>query len=139
MRRPPLVDTNVILRFLIATPASVPPKSRGVFPFFGKLEHGETSAEVPALVFLEAFFVLTSFYQVPAPEAAAKLGTIVMFRGVVLEDKPVLQQCFKLLETENLDAVDAWIVAACRLRAMPEVYSYDADLRRQGLHLLTPA
>ncbi len=43
------IDTNVLLRFLVETPDSIPDTFRGVFSFFRKLEQEELAAHVSDL------------------------------------------------------------------------------------------
>ena len=65
---PELLDTNVIVRYLVETPESIAPKFRGVFPFFEGLAHAEKKAYLPPLVLFQTYFVLTSFYKVPTED-----------------------------------------------------------------------
>ena len=130
------VDTNVILRYLVADPTTIDPKFRGVYSLFKKLESGRLSVELPQLVLFQAYFVLTSFYEVPRSEAAEKLHRLVAFRGVCMLDKAVVQACLGMLEAENLDIVDAYILAWSQQHGLDTVYSFDDGLRKRGLKLL---
>lgn len=56
-----LLDTNVIVRFLVESPESIPERFRGVFSFFERIERGEVKVHLPALVLVQSFFVLTSY------------------------------------------------------------------------------
>ncbi|MDF7801881.1 hypothetical protein P4C99_20560 [Pontiellaceae bacterium B1224] len=70
-----LIDTNVIIRYLVEDPETIKPKFKGVYSFFEKVERGETKVLLPELVLFEAFFVLTSFYEVPTTKAAHTSGS----------------------------------------------------------------
>ena len=129
------VDTNVLLRFLVETPASIPAKFRGVLSFFRKLEQGETSAHLPDLVVFQAFFVLTSHYEVPPPVAADKLARLVSFRGIQMTHKPIMLDCLQRHQEHGGDLVDTWLVAWCNHHKVTGVYSFDAGLKKQGLEL----
>ena len=72
-----LVDTNVIIRYLVEDPDRIQRKFKGVFTFFPRIERGEIKIELCELVLFDAFFVLTNLYEVPQHEAADKLSGIV--------------------------------------------------------------
>ena len=153
-----LVDTNVILRYLVENPDSVQRKFKGVFTFFPRVERGEIKIELCELVLFEAFFVLpahlsskhvlrrkdekssgklrkqmgeikiewcefvlfeaffvlTKLYEVPQKKAADKLSGIVAYKGVVMPDKPLILSCLKILQTESIDLVDAYLLAVSK-------------------------
>ena len=131
-----LLDTNVIVRFLIESPESIPERFSGVFPFFEKVERGEVKVHLPALVLFQTFFVLTSYYEVPTAEAAEKLESLLSFKGLTVPEKPGPRDCLRLLQRRNLDLVDAYIVAHSKARGLKAVYSFDTDLEDCGLQLL---
>jgi predicted nucleic acid-binding protein len=131
-----LIDTNVMIRFLVETPETVSAAFSGVFSFFEKVERAEICIQLPELVLFEAFFVLTSLYKVPAAEAAETLDQIVAFRGVFMQDKALMHDCLSILKTKNIDLVDAYILAVSRRKSIGTVYSFDRDLKKSGLELL---
>jgi len=131
-----IIDTNVILRYLVEDPSTIDPKFKGVYSFFAKLERGQIKAELVDLVLFQSYFVLTSFYKVPRPEAAEKLEKLVGFKGLSMPEKDVAAACLRMLQTESLDIVDAYIRAWSKRHAVEGVYSFDNDLKQKGLTLL---
>ena len=131
-----LVDTNVIIRYLVENPDSVQPKFKGVFTFFPKVERGEIKIELCELVLFEAFFVLTKLYEVPQKEAADKLSGIVSYKGIIMPDKPLILSCLKILQTESIDLVDAYLLAFSKKKKIKQIYSFDSDLSKRGLDAL---
>lgn len=131
-----IVDTNVILRYLVEDPATIDPQFKGVYSFFTRLERGELNAELTELVVFQAYFVLTGFYGVSTAEAAEKLERLVSFKGLHLASKDVVLQCLSRLQKERLDIVDAYILAWSERHGIDEVYSFDGDLEKMGLTLL---
>ena len=131
-----LIDTNVIVRYLVESPESIPERFAGVYAFFDKIERGETKAQLPALVLFQTYFVLTSYYEVPAAEAAEKLETLLSFKGLVIAEKTILRNCLGLLQMKKLDLVDAYLLAHAQAKGHKGVYSFDDDLRSCGLDLL---
>jgi predicted nucleic acid-binding protein len=130
------IDTNVILRHLVEDPKAIAPKFKGVYPFFEKIETGRLAVHLAELVLFQAYFVLTSFYKVPRPEAAAKLGALLAFRGIRMAEKDIAVACLKRLETENLDLVDAYLLAWVENKGAPGVYSFDSDFGTKAVELL---
>lgn len=133
------IDTNVILRFLVEDRQDPTPEFAGVFPFFEALERGEVTALLPSLVLFQAFFVLTSYYEVPTREAAGKLRPLLDLRGLEVPERPVIRTCLDILVERPVDLVDAYLAALCRSRGDLGVYSYDKGLSSLGLSLLAIA
>jgi len=131
-----LIDTNVIIRYLVEDPDTIRPKFKGVYAFFEKVEKGQLQVQLPELVLFEAFFVLTSFYEVPAAKAAQTLDLIVALKGISMQDKGLMRSCLMLLKNKKIDLVDAYILAVSRQKNIKTVYSFDADLKKNGLELL---
>ena len=131
-----LVDTNVIIRYLVENPDRVQRKFKGVFTFFPKVERGDIKIELCELVLFEAFFVLTKLYEVPQKEAAEKLSGIISYKGVLMVDKPLILTCLKILQTEKIDLVDAYLLAISKKKNIKQIYSFDSDLSQRGLAAL---
>jgi predicted nucleic acid-binding protein len=131
------LDTNVVLRYLVEDPETIAPRFAGVLPFFEKLERGERSALLTPLVLFQCWFVLTSYYEVPGPDAAAKLRELLGFKGLRVPEKPVLRACLDtLLAERSVDVVDAYLAALCSLKGLGGVYSFDQGLARLGVEIL---
>lgn len=131
-----LVDTNVIIRYLVENPDKIQSKFKGVFTFFPKVERGEIKIELCELVLFESFFVLTKLYEVPQKEAADSLLGIVLFKGVIMFDKPLILSCLKILLTERIDLVDTYLLAFSKKKNIKRIYSFDKDLSKRGLDSL---
>ena len=130
------VDTNVVVRFLVEDPERTAREFRGVFPFFDKLERGERTALLTPLVLFQSYFVLTSYYEVPRAEAAAKLRDLLSFRGFTVPEKSVLRRCLDTLCERSVDLVDAYLAAVCGSRGLRGVYSFDERLLTLGMQPL---
>ncbi|MCX5902807.1 MAG: PIN domain-containing protein [Proteobacteria bacterium] len=131
-----IIDTNVIVRYLVESPATIAAKFKGVFTFFPRIEKGEIVVELTELVLFETFFVLTRIYKVPQNEAAEKLSGIVSFKGVQISDKALIGACLKILQDKKIDLVDAYLLALAKKKGIHDVYSFDSDLSRYGLKLI---
>jgi predicted nucleic acid-binding protein len=120
----------------VETPESVPAAFKGVFRFFGKIEEGVKIVHLPEIVLFQVYFVLTSYYEVPSTLAAEKLEHIIRFKGISLPDKHIAEECLRIVKCENIDIVDAWILAYSTAKGISGTYSFDKDLARLGLKLL---
>ena len=67
-----LIDTNVIIRYLVGDHAEFLAKAAALFE---AVETGETQIVILDNVIMEAFFVLTKFYQLPKAEVIDDLKT----------------------------------------------------------------
>jgi predicted nucleic-acid-binding protein len=130
------IDTNVLIRFLVETPETINFRFQSVFQFFARLENGDISAQLPDVVLFQSFFVLTSHYKVPERIAAEKLEQVVQFKGILMSEKQIAIGCLRILQKENVDIVDAWILAFSSAKGLAGVYSFDADFPKRGLPLL---
>ena len=72
----------------------------------------------------------------PSSLAAEKLEQIVRFKGISLPDKYIAEECLRIVKHENIDIVDAWILAYSTAKGITGAYSFDKDLSRLGLKLL---
>jgi len=131
-----IIDTNVIVRYLVECPATIAARFKGVFTFFARIEKGEIVVELTELVLFETFFVLTRIYKVLQNEAAEKLSEIVSFKGVQMSDKTLIVSCLKILQDKKIDLVDAYLLAFAKKKGIHDVYSFDSDLSRYGLKLI---
>ena len=130
------IDTNVIVRYLVETPETLPPKFKGVFSFFVKLERGTVTVFLPDLVLFETFFVLTSFYEVPQSTAADTLSRLIGFKGINMSHKPLILACLKRLKNHKIGLVDAYLIELAEREGGGEAYSFDSDLEKAGIRLL---
>ena len=121
-----LLDTNIIIRFLVGDNEEKKKKST---EYFEQIELGSMEVEILSDVLMEAFFVLTKFYKVPKVEVISDLKTILSFEGVVNKDKVILFETLSIIENKNIDFVDALICAKCKFQNY-EKLSFDKDLSK---------
>lgn len=131
-----LVDTNVILRYLIG---DVPEQASKSTALMERLEAGAERAEILESVVAEAVWTLESFYKVPRPEIAERLAAILTFRGVLATKKGVLVNALARFGSTHVDFVDCLLAAQAQPKGRT-VYSFDAkDFRRLGVTWVAPS
>jgi len=121
-----LLDTNIIVRFLVGDDEEQLQKSVALFK---KIEQARLQVEIVDGVLMEAFFVLTKFYKLPRNGVIDDLKAIIALNGVVNSDKAILFEALTILERKKIDFVDALLCAKKKLQGY-EIVSFDNDLKK---------
>jgi predicted nucleic-acid-binding protein len=122
-----LIDTNVILRFLMGDD---PPKAARATALMERLERGEEAVELPDEVLTETVWTLESFYEVPRQETAQKLAALLNFAGVRVSARDILLQALHRYASSTADFVDCLLAARSREGGVP-IYTFDeTDFKR---------
>ncbi len=121
-----LIDTNVIIRFLVGDHETHLKQATDIFL---KIENGEIEAEILDTVLMEAFFVLVKFYKLPKEEVIKDLKRLIALRGIT-GDKVILIETLTIVKEKNIDFVDALICAKSRLQGYGKL-SFDEDINRK--------
>jgi len=121
-----LIDTNVIIRFLVGDHKE---HLKVATEIFKKVELGEYEVEILDSVIMEALFVLIKFYKLPKNEVIDDLKKIIALRGVV-GNKVLLIETLNIVENKNIDFVDALICSKSKLEGY-EKLSFDKDVNRK--------
>ncbi len=116
-----LLDTNIIIRFLVGDHREHLAKSTEIFK---DIESAKLQVEILEGVLMEAFFVLTKFYKLPKNEVINDLKTILAFNGVINSNKAILYETLTIVEVKNIDFVDALICAKSKLQGFGKL-SFD--------------
>jgi predicted nucleic-acid-binding protein len=121
-----LIDTNIIIRFLVGDNKEHLEIATDIFL---KVENGEIEVEILESVIMEALFVLTKFYNLPKSEVIQDLKRLIALRGVV-GDKIVLLEALNIIDSKNIDFVDALICAKSFLLGYGKL-SFDKDVNQR--------
>ncbi|HGG59563.1 MAG TPA: type II toxin-antitoxin system VapC family toxin [Gammaproteobacteria bacterium] len=119
-----LVDTNVIIRFLVGDHEEHLHKAIRIFE---EIENGTLEVEILSTVLMEALFVLTRFYNIPKKNAVSDLKAILSLEGVINRNKIILSDALTLYLQRNIDFVDALILTKSQLQGYDRI-SFDHDL-----------
>lgn len=121
-----LIDTNIIIRFLVGDHAEHLAQSSAIFE---RVEQCEIEVHILESVIMEVFFVLTKFYKLPKNEVINDLKRILSLEGVVNDDKLLLFETLSIIENKNIDFVDALLCAKKRLQGF-DILSFDNDIKK---------
>ena len=121
-----LLDTNVILRFLITEQS---PQKQKAIEWFQEAENGHRSIIVTPLVVAEASFVLESYYKADRKVIADQLEVFVSQRWLQVEERPVLQKLWNDYR-EGLHFVDSYLRARSVLDER-ELLTFDRQMLKK--------
>ena len=120
-----LIDTNVILRYLLGDHAKLSPKAEA---FMVDVSARKKKAEIPDVVILECIYVLEKYYEIPRSEVVEKLSGILNFSGIANPHKSITLQALVKYENSTIDFVDC-LLATLSSPNKP-VISFDKDIER---------
>jgi len=120
-----LIDTNVILRYLLDDHERLSPKAKKVMK---QVSEGLIRAEIRDIVIVECIYVLEKFYKVPKGDVADKLSAILNFKGVVNADRDQTMRAILSYRETGVDIVDCLLAA--HSSAERPVVSFDHDFKK---------
>ncbi len=134
------VDTSVVVRFLTGEPPELAERARALFDAAAS---GAFELFLPAVVLVEAGFVLHRVLRLERSVVAALLGSRGNTPGLVVDQREVIQRTLELFEGSAIPLADAYLAAYALVRGepwgdpgLPAVVSFDrhfdkvAGLRR---------
>jgi predicted nucleic-acid-binding protein len=130
-----LIDTNVIIRFLTG---SSDEKFKGVFDFFKAIEQGKIAVELRLIVLFQVIFVLKCFYKVPKGEIAKAIRDLLKLKGLKIKEKRTIFNMMNIWNSNNVEIVDAYLIACVDDNPENILYSYDKDFDRFKIHRVEP-
>jgi len=122
-----VVDTNVILRYLLADHEA---HYASAGAFMSQVRRGGIRAYVCDAVIAECVYVLTKFYEVPRREAAEQLTQLLSYPGIRGPQGGATRRALELYGNGKLDFVDALVVTTARENGWV-VESFDKKLLQQ--------
>jgi len=130
-----LIDTNVIIRFLVKDDSKAFEKAKKLFR---AVDSGKEKIEIKVPVLLECVFVLQSYYKLPRDEISDILSTLLRSPGVYMRGKRILLYALELYKNTNFHMVDCYLAAELTLGNIKEIYSFDKDFDKLGVKRITP-
>ena len=120
-----LIDTNVVLRYLLGDHPEFSLKAEA---FMFDVSKGVKKAEILNVVIVECIYVMEKYYEIPKSEIVEKLSGMLNFSGIVNPDRSEILEALLKYENSNIDIVDC-ILATC---SSPEkvVISFDKDMKK---------
>lgn len=126
MSKPRLVDTNLIIRYLVQDHDK---HARAAGKLFDACDRGDLVIVVLPVVLAECVFVLESFYGHPRTEIASALGRLISSPGVEISDVTVHLDALNRYKGTKAHFVDCLIASTAVAKNVP-VSTFDQDFRR---------
>ena len=120
-----LIDTNVILRFLLNDHDTYGPKATA---FMKDVSAGSLKAEIMECVMLECIYVLEKFYEIPRQEIADRLSRILNFQGIINSNKAILLKALFHYQKMTVDFADCLLASYSAKDKV--VVSFDKDFKK---------
>lgn len=120
-----IIDTNVIIRYLIKDDAKLFEEANHIFE---QIKKGAIRVFLEQTVFTEVVFVLSSFYEVPRDIIADTLNNMLKYKGFVTHEIPIFIDSLSFFKTTNLHIVDCVLCAKTQLYKL-ELITFDKKLK----------
>ncbi|HEY4762262.1 MAG TPA: PIN domain-containing protein [Candidatus Sulfotelmatobacter sp.] len=126
MSRQRLVDTNLIVRYLVQDHDK---HARAAGKVFDACDRGDVGIVVLPVVLAECVFVLESFYRHPRTNIASALGRLISSPGVEISEVTVHLDALNRYKRTKAQFVDCLIAATAVAKNVP-VATFDQDFRK---------
>ena len=120
-----LIDTNVVLRYLLNDHKRFSPKAKG---FIQDVAKGIKKAELQSVVVVECVYVMEKFYEIPKKEIVDKLSRILNIKAIVNANKSAILDALVKYENSSADIVDC--ILAAKSSPQHVIVSFDKDFKR---------
>lgn len=121
-----LLDTNVLIRFLLGDHSTLSPEARALFQ---EAHDGKYTLVLSELVIAEAVLVLSSLYKVERKDIAEKLSTVIGMAGIRCSEKERTRDALGRFRKTNCDYMDCYLGALSVETGYP-VATFDKDFRK---------
>ncbi len=126
MRKRRLVDTNLIVRYLVQDHEK---HAKAAGRLFEACDSGDLVIVVLPAVLAECVFVLESFYEHPREDIASALGTLISSPGIEIDEVSIHFDALERYRKTKVHFVDCLIAATASSQTIP-VATFDQDFRK---------
>jgi len=127
-----LLDTNVILRFLLGDDQAHQEQAKRLFR---RAVEGEVRLLLPNLVLAQVVWTLESFYQASRKYITDVLHALLATPGVTTQEPRVIPRCVEIYSAYNVEIVDAYLVALAEETKTLTVATFNRRHFRRFPHL----
>ncbi|PIS23080.1 hypothetical protein COT49_02005 [candidate division WWE3 bacterium CG08_land_8_20_14_0_20_40_13] len=122
IKKKTLVDTNVILRFLLN---DNPNQAQEAEDLFEKAENNQL--EIPDIIIAELIFVLLSVYKLSRRDIVEKIRAVVEHPKFMV-NKKIINFALDEFLSKNISFVDGYLVALAKTRRGIDLFTFDKKL-----------
>ena len=132
----PFLDTNIILRHLLADHDAQSPRAT---QFLRRVESGDIRVVSSHIVIFEAVFTLQRTYRQSKAAISEAMLSLIDLPGIRMNGKPLLREALRIFVDANVSFADAYHAALMIGQGMSEVVSFDKDFDRiAGIDRIEP-
>jgi len=121
-----LLDTNVIVRFLVRDNQEHFIKAVKIFQ---DIEDFHTEAYLMDFILAEVVYVLKRIYKFDKKLITHTLQQLLMYQNLFLDNKLVAYEALTIYSDKNIDFADAYLCAKRKLEDY-EIVSFDRDIKK---------
>jgi predicted nucleic acid-binding protein len=122
-----IVDTNIILRLILADEPKLSLQARAIFD---RAETGQVEIYIDEIAIAEIVWVLSSFYRQPKQDIVRHLKDMISQTWIVNPRKKLVLAALDLFSETNLSYIDAWILSVSKQRKI-ELKTFDKKLGKK--------
>ena len=119
-----LLDTNIILRFILDNDPALSPKAKAIFE---NISRKNIKVFVSLLTISEVIFTLERSYKLPKKALVDKLLAIISQPNIIVEKQDLLKGIFSYYLNQNLSFVDSYHVTIMDKKGINQIHSFDRD------------
>lgn len=116
------VDTNVFVRYLTGDDEK---KAAAFEKLLVQAASGKIVLATSEIVIAELVWVLESFYKLKPSVIAELIRAILNTEGLKIKGSDLIEKTLDLYESQNIDFIDAHIIAYMRSNHIETLYSFD--------------
>jgi len=121
-----LIDTNIILRYLVGDDENLYQKAKQIFE---EAKDGKREICIKVVIIAECCYVLESFYKKSKDEIAESMEIFLSQKWLKVEDRSPLLSMWHWYR-ENLHFVDSYLLACSKLNKS-KILTFDKELNKK--------
>lgn len=131
------VDTNVFVRYLTGDDEK---KASAFERLLVQAKSGKVKLITSEMVIAELIWVLESFYKLKPSVIVELTRAILHTEGLRIEGSDLIEKALDVYESQNIDFIDAHIIAYMQANRIETLYSFDKRHLSEigGIHRLEP-
>ncbi len=122
-----LIDTDIILRYLVGDDENLYQKAKQIF---AEAKEGKREIRVKIVVIAECCYVLESFYKKSKDEIAESMEVLLSQKWLKVEDRQPLLYMWQWYRN-NLHFVDSYLLACSKTNKM-KILTFDKILQKRS-------
>ena len=126
MKQRVMVDTNVIVRYLLKDNLPLFSKAEALFQ---RAQNGQVDCYLDEVVVAEITWLLVSFYELKKEEIAAKMMTLTTQSWIVNPRKDLIIEALGQYRKNSLSYIDCWLWVVAKDQKI-NLETFDARLKK---------